>query len=119
MDKTLVKRIVYGIGILVVVWFVFVQKGGDSVTILNQNPNEICEVYFAFNPEENGWGPNRINSGIRYPQSRDIHLPLYFEWFADSRAAGYSGRVVSCDGDILLEEDGLGIGTNYFIWKVL
>ena len=118
MDKTLIKRILYGIGILVVVWFVLIQNGGDTITILNQNPDDICEVYFAFNPEENGWGTNRIRSEIRYPHSRDIRLPLYFEWFAENRQDGYSGRVVSCEGEILLEEGGLGIDTNYLMWNI-
>lgn len=118
MDKTLIKRILYGIGALAVVWFVLIQNGGDTITILNQNPYDICEVYFAFNPEENGWGPNRIRSEIRYPHSRDIRLPLYFEWFAENRQDGYRGRVVSCEGEILLEEGGLGIDTNYLMWNI-
>ena len=118
MNKVLLKRIVYGIGILLTVWFLLVQNGGDTITILNHRQKEICEVYFAFNPEENGWGPNRLGSVIRYTHSRDIRLPLYFEWLAENPEVGYHGRAVSCEGEVLAEISGLGVDANFQIWTI-
>ena len=106
------------IGALALIWFVFVANGGDTVTILNHSTVEICEVFFAFSPEEDGWGYNRINSPIPYPHSRDIRMPIYFEWFRGESAGGYSGRVMSCEGEELDLRVDLGIETNYEVWEV-
>lgn len=112
------KKFGIAIGALALIWFVFIANGGDTVTILNHSTEEICEVYFAFSPEQNGWGSNRLNSSIPYPHSRDIRMPLYFEWFRGDSSGGYSGRVVSCEGeelDVLID---LGVETNYQVWEV-
>lgn len=103
---------------LVLAWFLFVQNGGDTITILNRSAEDICEVYFSYNGSEGEWGRNRVLSKIQYPHSRDIRLPLYFEWFAEDRAGGYDGLVVSCEGEVLDIIEGIGGDGNFFIWEV-
>lgn len=118
MSREMLKRGLLVVGAIVLVWFLFVQNGGDTVTILNHSSKEICEVNFAFSPEENGWGRNKIRANIKYPHSRDIRMPLYFEWFAEDAEGGYSGRVVGCDGTVVDMQEGLGVDTNYELWEV-
>ena len=115
-EKT--KKFAYAIGAIALVYFLLIANGGDTITILNHSSEEICEVYFTFSPEEKGWGSNRLNSSIPYPHSRDIRMPIYFEWFGDDSGAGYSGRVVSCEGEELDVHSDLGIETNYEVWEV-
>ncbi|MEJ2758924.1 MAG: hypothetical protein P8046_10630, partial [Anaerolineales bacterium] len=90
----------------------------DTITLLNRSGTEICDVYFAYQPEVNGWGKDRLRSQLRFPQSRDIRLPIYFEWFAENPEAGYSGRTVDCDGNELEVMDGIGGDGNFFVWEV-
>lgn len=118
MEKERIRRILTIVAVAVVVWFLFIRNGGDTITILNRSSGDICEVYFAFAPEENGWGRDRVLSDIKRTHSRDIRLPIYFEWFADSPEAGYSGRAVDCNGNVIDVKDGIGIDTNFFIWEV-
>jgi len=113
-DET--RKYAYAIGAAALIWFLLIANGGDTVTILNHSTEDICEVYFAFSPEENGWGHNQLNKTIRYPHSRDIRMPIYFEWFGG--AYGYSGRVISCEGEELDIRSDIGIDTNYEIWEV-
>ena len=102
---------------LVLAWFLFVQNGGDTITILNQSAEDICEVYFSYDGVQGNWGRNRV-SKIQYPHSRDIRLPLYFEWFADDKAAGYDGLAVSCEGEVLDKIEGIGGDGNFYVWEV-
>lgn len=118
MDKELLKKILIGVVIVVAIWFLLIQNGGDTITILNRSGKDICELYFAYQPDVNGWGPDRLHSTIRSPHSRDIHLPIYFEWFADNPQTGYSGRAVDCDGNELMVLDGIGAEENFFIWEI-
>jgi hypothetical protein len=111
------KKVAIAIGAVALIYILFIANGGDTVTILNHSTEDICEVYFAFTPEENGWGPNRLNSPIRYTHSRDIRMPIYFEWFGESDA-GFTGRVISCEGEELAVHPELGIETNYEVWEV-
>ena len=110
------RKIAYTIGVVVVIWFLIIANGGDTVTILNHSAEDICEVYFAFSPEEDGWGLNRLTKTLQYPHSRDIRMPIYFEWFGDQD--GYSGRVISCEGEELDIREDIGIETNYEVWEV-
>ena len=110
------RKFAYIIGVVVLIYFLFIANGGDTVTILNHSTEDICEVYFAFNPDENGWGSNRLNKTIRYPHSRDIRMPIYFEWVGGDE--GYSGKVVSCEGEELDIRMELGIESNYEVWEV-
>jgi hypothetical protein len=112
------RKFAVAIGIVALVWFLFIANGGDTITILNHSTEEICEVYFAFSPEQNGWGSNRLNSSVQYPHSRDIRLPLYFEWFGGDSESGYSGRVINCEGEEIALKTELGIDTNYEVWEV-
>ena len=84
MEKEKIKKILTIIGAIVVIWFLFIQNGGDTITLLNRSSKDICEVYFAFDPEENGWGRNLVSSKLKNTHSRDIRLPIFFEWFANS-----------------------------------
>lgn len=118
MSREQLKKVLLAVGGIILAWFLFVQNGGDTVTILNHSAEEICEVNFAFSPQENGWGRNRIRSNIKYPHSRDVRVPLYFEWFIENAEAGYSGQVVSCDGTVLDSVEGLGVDTNYELWEI-
>lgn len=118
MNRETVKKILTGVAIVLAVWFLFIKSGGDTITILNRSGADICELYFAYQPEENGWGPDRLRSEIRRTHARDIRLPIYFEWFADAPEAGYSGRAVDCDGNELMVLDGIGGDGNFFIWEV-
>lgn len=118
MDRSTLKR---GLAILagvVLFWFLFVQNGGDTITILNRSGEDICEVYFSYHGSEGDWGRDRLRSKIQYPHSKDFRLPIYYEWFAEDRAGGYSGRVVSCDGEELAVIEGIGGEDNYFAWEV-
>lgn len=112
------RKFAYIIGTVALIYILFIANGGDTVTILNHSAEDICEVYFAFNPDENGWGSNRLNSEIRYPHSRDIRMPIYFEWFDDKAETGYTGRVISCEGEELEIRTELGIDTNFTVWEV-
>ena len=114
-EKT--KKAAIAIGVAALIYILVIANGGDTVTILNHSTEDICEVYFAFDPEENGWGPNRLNSPIRYTHSRDIRMPIYFEWTGD-KEAGFSGRVISCEGEELDLHTELGIDTNFEVWEV-
>lgn len=114
--KAETRKVAYAIGAAALIWFLFIANGGDTVTILNHSTEDICEVYFAFSPEENGWGYNRLNKTLRYPHSRDIRMPIYFEWFSGEQ--GYSGRVISCEGEELDLRDDIGIETHYELWEV-
>ena len=118
MERSNLKKAVYIIGGVLLFWFLFVQNGGDTITIMNRSGTDICEVYFAYSPEEGEWGRNRILSDIRRLHSRDVRLPLYFEWFAQDPAGGYTGKIVSCDGDLLDQLDGIGGESNFFVWEV-
>ncbi|MFN2145277.1 MAG: hypothetical protein ACK2T7_07975 [Anaerolineales bacterium] len=114
--KVETRKIAYIIGAVVLIWFLVIANGGDTVTILNHSAEDICEVYFAFSPEDNGWGPNRLIKTLQYPHSRDIRMPIYFEWFGGD--GGFSGKVISCEGEELDIREDLGIETNYEIWEV-
>lgn len=114
----MVRKILIGIGVVVAVWFLFIQNGGDTITVLNRSNRDICEIYFAYEPEENGWGPDRIRSEIPTPHSRDIRLPIYFEWFASAKEVGYQGRAVDCSGNEITTIDNIGADTNFIIWEV-
>jgi len=118
MFKGNLRRILIIIAIVFAVWFLFIKNGGDTITILNRSNREICEVYFAFAPEQNGWGRNRLLTDLKQLHSRDIRLPIYFEWFADAPEMGYSGRAVDCEGNEILVTEGIGIDSNFFIWEV-
>jgi hypothetical protein len=118
MDREKIRRLIIGLGIILAVWFLFIQNGGDTITILNRSSKDICEVYFAFDPVENGWGRNQIFSELKRTHSRDIRMPIYFEWFAGTPTAGYSGRVVDCEGNQLQVKEGMGIDSNFYIWEV-
>ena len=112
------KKFGTAIGALALIYILVIANGGDTITILNHSAEDICEVYFSVSPEEKGWGPNRLNSAIRYPHSRDIRLPIYFEWLVSDSGGGYSGRVISCDGVELDIRSEIGHQTNFEIWEV-
>ena len=118
MPKEKIKQVLKILGVIAALWFLFIQNGGDTITILNRSSKDICEVYFAFSPEENGWGRNRIFSDIKKTHSRDIRLPIFFEWFAKSPESGYNGRTVDCDGNELDLMKEIGIDSNFFIWEI-
>lgn len=118
MEGFPIKKVLLTLAGLVLAWFLFVQNGGDTITIRNQSAKDICEVYFSYDGGEGDWGRNRVFSTIQYPHSRDIRLPLYFEWFAEDKAGGYDGLVVSCEGEVLDMIEGIGGDGNYFMWEV-
>ena len=110
------RNILIGVLVLFILVFVFI-KGGDTVLIANQTPKDICEVNFAFSPDQEGWGKNWLSSYIRHGHARDIRLPVYWGWFSGIEDV-YQGRLVDCDGDILDQVEGLGLEDNFFLWEV-
>ena len=103
---------------LIALWLLFVQFGGDTITILNKTNEDICGVYFAYSPEIEGWGRNRILGKIRSTHSKDIRLPLFFEWFADDALVGYNGKLIDCEGNEVARMEDMGVDENYIIWTV-
>ncbi len=85
----------------------YVMIGGSTVGVYNRTSDDLCEVYLAYNPDGEGWGRDRLTGRIPPGQSRDIQLPLTFGWFQEGREAGFSGRVLTCDGVEASIEDGL------------
>jgi len=72
LPKEKIKQVLKILGVIAALWFLFIQNGGDTITILNRSSKDICEVYFAFSPEENGWGRNRIISDIKKSASKTV-----------------------------------------------
>lgn len=85
----------------------YVLIGGSTVGVYNRTSDDLCEVYLAYNPTVEGWGRDRLTGRIPPGQSRDVQLPIYFGWLAADRAAGFSGRVLTCDGVEVSVEEGL------------
>jgi hypothetical protein len=74
------KWILAGVAVL----FLIVQYGGVTVVVVNRVYKPICEIHISASTEADNWGPNRIWSQIPSPQSRDIRLPIYMNWFHPS-----------------------------------
>jgi hypothetical protein len=120
VGKEKTKTITIVVGGLMLAFYLLVYIGGDTITIKNRVTTDICEVNFAYKPEENGWGKDHLGGApIRYTHTRDFRLPLYFEWLAGDSEGGYSGRVVDCEGNEVAIQGGMGIETNYEIWEIL
>jgi len=79
--------------------------GGPTVVVLNRTGKPICDVYVAHSASVSDQGSNRIRVPIEYPHSRDVRLPLFFDWF---RPDGVQSRYVwayDCDQTLLGELD--------------
>jgi len=78
-----------------------IQWGGKTIVVMNSAYKDICEVHVSYHNDQTNWGPNRISSRIVWPNSRDIHLPIYFNW---SKAAGDDQLnlwAVDCSGNVI------------------
>lgn len=80
---------------------VLVQWGGKTVVIHNLATEDICQVHIATVNDVNSWGPNRMLGRIVYPNSYDIHMPLYYRWFKSNPGSINYLWAVGCSGDVI------------------
>lgn len=78
-----------------------VQWGGKTVVIHNLASEDICQVHISSMNDINSSGPNRILGRIVYPNSYDIHMPLYYRWFRSNAGSTNYLWAVGCGGDVI------------------
>lgn len=108
------KWILVGVAVL----FLIVQYGGVTVVVVNRVYIPICEVHISASTEVANWGPNRIRSRIPSPQSRDIRLPIYMNWFHPSGQRSLNVWAVDCQGDIIDSISYVGENKSLYLWEV-
>ena len=100
-----------------VLLILFVQFGGVTVVVRNQAYATICEVHISTSDDQADWGPNRLWSQLRSPQSRDIRLPIYLTLFTPAGERALYTWAVGCDGELIDAGQFRG-GDNLFLWEV-
>ena len=100
-----------------VVLVLFVQFGGVTLVVRNQAIQPICEVHVATVGDQADWGPNRLWSQLRSPQSRDIRLPIYLTLFRPAGERVLYAWAVGCDGELIEAGEFRG-GDSLFLWEV-
>ena len=72
-----------GLWILAALLFLalLLRYGGTTVVVRNQSFRTICAVQVSRAVDQAEAGPNRLGGPLRYPQSRDIRLPLFWNLF--------------------------------------
>jgi hypothetical protein len=104
------------IGVLVL--GTLLQWGGKTIVIMNSAIDDICQVHISNVNNMAQWGPNRIVGKIVWPNSYDIHLPIYIHWFKPATATTYYVWALDCNGKVINttqfdEKDG-----GFITWQV-
>jgi len=102
----------------VIVLGALLQWGGKTIVIMNSAIDDICQVHIANVNDMAQWGPNRLLGKIVWPNSYDIHLPMYFRWFKSATATTYYVWALDCNGNVINttqfdEKDG-----GFITWQV-
>mgnify|MGYP001766174243 CR=1 FL=1 len=100
--------------VLLILW---VQFGGVTVVVRNQAYRTICAVHIAASGDPADWGPNRLGSQLRSPQSRDIRLPIYLTLFTPADERLLYAWAIDCEGELIETEEFRG-GHSLFLWEV-
>lgn len=79
--------------------------GGPTLVLLNSSGQPVCGVYIAHTDDVEQRGPNRISVEIEYPHSRDVRLPLTFDWFRPDGAESRHVWAYGCGENLLAEMD--------------
>lgn len=91
--------------------------GGTTVVVRNQSFRSICAVQISRSADPAESGPNRLGGTLRYPQSRDIRLPLAWSLFVPPEERRLYAWAWDCEGK-LIEAAEFGGGDNLFDWPV-
>jgi hypothetical protein len=100
-----------------VLLILFVQFGGVTIVVRNQALQPICEVHVSTESDQADWGPNRLWSQLRSPQSRDIRLPVSLTFFIPAEERTLYTWAIGCDGDLIETAQFRG-GDSLFLWEV-
>lgn len=87
--------------IVLAVIFIFLQWSGKTVIVLNNAYTPICEVHISPSPDTAEWGPDRVPGDIKWPNSFDIHLPMYLTWFRSPAEKQLHMWALDCAGNLL------------------
>ena len=87
--------------IALAVIFVFIQWSGKTVIVLNNAYTTICEVHISTASEQEEWGPDRVPGDIKWPNSYDVHLPMYMTWFKPAEEKILHMWALDCEGNLL------------------
>jgi hypothetical protein len=96
---------------------VVVAWGGKTIVVMNSAFTNICEVHISYNTDPGTWGPNRILGKIVWPNSYDIHMPIYFDWFKPAGQTTVQVWAVDCDGKVINTTQ-FDAKTGFFDWQV-
>ncbi|MEZ0395950.1 MAG: hypothetical protein ABWK53_05935 [Anaerolineales bacterium] len=93
------------------------RYGGVTVLVRNQSFQTICAVQISRTPDLLEAGPNRLGSALRYPQSRDVRLPLLWSLFVPAEQRRLYAWAWDCAGHLIEAAEFSG-GDNLFDWLV-
>jgi hypothetical protein len=103
--------------VALVLLILFAQFGGVTLVVRNQAYQNICEVHVSTAGDQADWGPNRLWSQLRSPQSRDIRLPISLTLFIPAGERVLYTWAIGCDGE-LIEAGEFPGGDSLFLWEV-
>jgi hypothetical protein len=108
-----------GLWILAALLFLalILRYGGTTVVVRNQSFRTICAVQVSRAVDQAEAGPNRLGGPLRYPQSRDIRLPLFWSLFVPAEERRLYAWAWDCE-DNLIEAAEFRGGDNLFDWQV-
>ncbi len=93
------------------------RYGGVTVVVRNQSFQTICSVQVSRAADPAEAGPNRLGGVLRYPQSRDIRLPLAWSFGVPAEQRRLYAWAWDCSGNLIEAAEFSG-GDNLFDWLV-
>lgn len=117
MKKVFKSKWVWAI-IAVIAVAAILQWGGKTVVIRNAAIKDICEVHVSYVNDIAKWGPDRLIGRIVYPNSYDLHLPMYLDWFKPATQTTLNLWAVDCDGNVINSIQFDGKQGSFFTWQV-
>jgi hypothetical protein len=97
---------------------ILLQFGGTTIVVLNRAFEPICAVHVSDAPHSGPQGPNRLWSPLRYPHSRDLHLPLTMNLSRPAEQRAYYLWALDCDGQVMAETAFIGMDESLLFWEV-
>lgn len=111
------RRRWYWIWAALVLLALLLRYGGTTVVVRNQSFRTLCVVHISRSADPGAAEPNRLGSVLRYPQSRDIRLPLAWSLFVPAEERRLYAWAWDCEGNLVEAAEFSG-GDNLFDWPV-
>lgn len=117
MKKVFRNKWVWAI-IAVLALAAIVQWGGKTIVIRNAAIKDICQVHASYIDDVAQWGPDRLVGKIVYPNSYDLHLPMYLHWFKPAGQTILFLWAVDCDGNVINTAQFDDRQGSFYTWQV-